>query len=268
MHRSLRPIGCLLLTGTVSLLKASPAFAWGSKGHRIVAAIAETQLSDTARKRIKELLPQGTTLAEASTWPDKAGRQIPDMDPYHFINFPKDANTYDQQRDCKLRNCIIEAIAWYIQVLKSPEAPRNEKRTALRFVGHLVGDIHQPLHAGFAEDRCGNSVDVRFNGRKENLHSLWDTRLVELDQGTPADIAARIQAGVNGDDIKQWQQGTPADWALESLAIVRAQVYRLTASGEINPTYAESARAVIRTHLAQGGHKTRRAAESHVRQSH
>jgi hypothetical protein len=107
------------------------------------------------------------------------------MDPYHFINFPKDANTYDQQRDCKLRNCIIEAIAWYIQVLKSPEAPRNEKRTALRFVGHLVGDVHQPLHAGFAEDRGGNSVDVRFNGRKETLHSLWDTRLVELEQDTP-----------------------------------------------------------------------------------
>ena len=67
------------------------------------------------------------------------------MDPYHFINFPKDANTYDQQRECKLRNCIIEAIAWYLQVLSSPDAPRNEKRTALRFISHLIGNIHQPL---------------------------------------------------------------------------------------------------------------------------
>ena len=136
-------------------------------GDEIIAAIAETHLTDTARKRIKELLPQGTTLADASTWPDKAGRQIPDMDLYHFINFPKDANTYDQQRDCKLRNCIIEAIAWYVQVLKSADAPRNEKRVALRFIAHLVGYIHQPLHAGFAEDRGGNSVDVHFNGRKK-----------------------------------------------------------------------------------------------------
>src|SRR5687767_13230315 len=195
----------------------------GSKGHEIVAAVAETQLTETARKRIKELLPQGTTLADASTWPDKAGRQIPDMDPYHFVNFPKDANRYDEQRDCKLRNCVIEAIAWYFQVLKSPDAPRNEKRTALRFIAHLVGDIHQPLHAGFAEDRGGNSVEVRFNGRKENLHSLWDTGLVELEQGTPAEIAGRIQAVVSIDEIQQWQQGSPADWALESLAIVRAQ---------------------------------------------
>jgi S1/P1 Nuclease len=79
-------------------------------------------------------------------------------------------------------------------VLKSPDAPRNEKRIALRFVAHLVGDIHQPLHAGFADDRGGNSVDVRFNGRKENLHSLWDTALVELEQGTPRH-SGRLIAG-------------------------------------------------------------------------
>ena len=72
-----------------NLVITSPAYPWGSKGHEIVAAIAETHLTDTARQRIKELLPQGTTLAEASTWPDKAGRQIPDMDPYHFINSRK-----------------------------------------------------------------------------------------------------------------------------------------------------------------------------------
>ena len=101
-----------------------------SKGHEIIAALAETHLTDAARKRIKELLPRGTTLADASAWPDKAGRQIPDMDPYHFINFPKDANAYDQQRDCKLRNCIIEAMAWYVQVLKS--RMRREMKSGLR----------------------------------------------------------------------------------------------------------------------------------------
>ena len=95
-------------------------------------------------------------------------------------------------------------------------------------------------------------VDVRFNGRKENLHSLWDTALVELEQGTPAEIAARIQARVSGDDAKQWQQGTPTDWALEPLAIVRARVYPLTESHEITTSYVEPARAVIRTRLAQG----------------
>ena len=93
---------------------------------------------------------------------------------------------------------------------------------------------------------------MRFNGRKENLHSLWDTALVELEHGTPAEIAVRIQVGVTGNDRQEWQ-GTPAEWALESLAIVRAQVYRLPASGEIGAPYIESARAVIRSRLAQAG---------------
>jgi hypothetical protein len=126
-------------------------------------------------------------------------------------------------------------------------------RTALRFIAHLIGYIHQPLHAGFAEDRGGNSVEVRFNGRKENLHSLWDTALVELEQGTPTEIAARIEAAVNDEDRQQWQQGTAAEWALESLAIVRTQVYRLPMSGEITASYTEPARGVIRTRLAQAG---------------
>jgi hypothetical protein len=82
---------------------------------------------------------------------------------------------------------------------------------------------------------------------------LWDTGLAELEPGTPAEIAARIQAVVNRDEVQQWQKGTPADWALESLAIVRAQVYRLPSSGEISASYIESAGDVIRTRLAQAG---------------
>ena len=127
-------IAWFCLSAIVGLLggRASPAYPWDSKGHEIVAAIAETQLNDAARKRIKELLPQGTTLADALTWPEQSWPPDSDMDAYHFINFPKDANTYDQRRDCKLRNCVIEAIAWYVQVLKLPDAPRNEKQTAPR----------------------------------------------------------------------------------------------------------------------------------------
>lgn len=84
------------------------------------------------------------------------------------------------------------------------------------------------------------------------MHSLWDTAL-ELEQSTPAEIAGRIQALVSKDEVQQWQQGTPADWSLESLAIVRAQVYRLPSSGEISASYIESAGAVIRTRLSQAG---------------
>jgi hypothetical protein len=130
----------------------------------------------------------------------------------------------------------------YVQVLKSADAPRSEKRIALRFVAHLVGDIHQPLHAGFAEDRGNNSVDVRFNGRKTNLHTLWDTGLVELEDGTAVEVAVPIAPAVTEDDRKQWQEGAPEQWALEFLAVVRSQVCRLPVLGEISAKYTEAAR--------------------------
>jgi S1/P1 Nuclease len=85
------------------------------------------------------------------------------------------------------------------------------------------------------------------------LHSLWDTALVELEQGTPAEIAGRIQSTVTDQDRQQWQQGIPADWALESLAVVRTRVYRLPTTGEIIATYIEAARSVIQTRLGQAG---------------
>jgi S1/P1 Nuclease len=130
---------------------------------------------------------------------------------------------------------------------------QRETDRALRFLIHLVGDIHQPLYAGFAKDRRGNSVEVRFNGRKNNLHSLWDMALVELEEGTPAEVAARIESTVTDEQRYQWQGGTPERWALESLAVVRSQVSLLPGSGEIKPAYIEKARAVIRTRLAQAG---------------
>ena len=86
----------------------------------------------------------------------------------------------------------------------------NEKRIALRFIAHLVGDIHQPLHVGFAEDRGGNSVEVRFNGRKENLHSLWDTLPIESHR----------EHAINRD------HDTPESWAWESFDDARTIAYR------------------------------------------
>jgi hypothetical protein len=106
----------------------------------------------------------------------------------------------------------------------------------LRIFGRSEGGAQSPALAG-----------------KMNLHSLWDTVLVELEQGTLSEIVGQIQGVVSRDEVQQWQKGTPAESALESLAIVRAQVYRFAASGEINASYLELARAVIRTRLAQAG---------------
>ena len=120
-------------------LFASPAYPWGQQGHEIVAAIAETHLTDAARKRIKELLPQSTTLADVSRWPDEVGRKIVDMNPYHFVNFPKDANTYDQQRIASSVTAFskrLHGICAY-----SAQPMRHETRSELHFGSSLISSM-------------------------------------------------------------------------------------------------------------------------------
>jgi hypothetical protein len=133
------------------IVTPSPAYPWGSKGHEIVAAIAETHLTDAARKLIKKASParhyvsRRIDMAGQSWWPYSRHGPVP---LHQLSERGEHLRAAARLQTAQLR---IEAIAWYLQVLKSPDAPRNEKRTALRFIAHLVGDIHQPLHAGFAE---------------------------------------------------------------------------------------------------------------------
>ena len=94
---------------------------------------------------------------------------------------------------------------------------------------------------------------MRFNGKKENLHSLWDTALVELEQGTPSEIAGRIQSAMTSEIVSNGSKETAAQWVLESLAIVRTRVYRLPASGEDQYSLQRTGGFGDRDRLAQAG---------------
>ena len=75
------------------------------------------------------------------------------MNSLHYVNFTAEESYYIRARNCPRRNCIVEAIRWYRRVMVDEEAPLNLRRIALRFVVHLVGDVHVPLHAGHRKDR-------------------------------------------------------------------------------------------------------------------
>jgi hypothetical protein len=82
------------------------------------------------RERLKQLLPKNETLIQASTWPDQIRKAIPQANPLHYVDVPRGSNYYDTDRDCPQRICIVEAINWYVQVLRSREAPLAEKRSS------------------------------------------------------------------------------------------------------------------------------------------
>lgn len=176
--------GLLLLMG---LLWSSGTWAWGADGHRLIAEYAVTRLSPAARTQVDRLLAlePGATLASVSTWADEV--RSPTTAAWHYLNFPRDAGCrYEGDRMCVQGNCVVGAIDRQMAVLAS-DAPEERRLLALKYVVHFVGDVHQPLHAGFADDRGGNSHQLQAYGRGTNLHALWDSAML---QQWPGGIAA------------------------------------------------------------------------------
>lgn len=235
------------------LLTPMPAYSWFDKGHRIVGIIAEAHLTAEARQETSKILFGGMTLAEASIWPDHEGRSIRDFDPLHYVNIPDNAAGYDQARDCPERNCMVEALVWFSAVVADKNPPIMMRRLALRFVAHLVGDIHQPLHAGRSRDRGGVDILVTYRGQRTNLHSFWDRDLVDMESGSEEEFAKRLTENLTEAERTAWQHGGPEQWTNESLMLVRSHAYDTPPSGELTDDYVEKARPIVRTRLAQAG---------------
>ena len=236
-----------------NLLTFAPSFAWFDKGHRIVALIAQANLTAEARKGIEAILPSGMTLADAAVWPDHEGRSIRDFDPLHYVNIPENAIGYDQERDCPERDCMIEALKWFLKVVADKDAPIIVRRLALYYVAHLVGDVHQPLHASRAADRGGIDISVSYRSETTNLHYFWDTNLVDLETGTDEEVARQLTKNLTAEERLKWQAGDPTQWTNESLALVRSHAYNIGPTGELSDDYVEKARPIVRIRLVQAG---------------
>ncbi len=151
--------------------------AWGPVGHQIVAQIAEDELSPTIRNKVLQLL-DGESMAAVSNWADKikSDPAWAKSKPWHFVNIP-DGEDYGSVEP-KPQGDAVTAITQMTETVKSKTSTRGEKQEALKFLIHLVGDLHQPLHAGRPTDMGGNSIKVVFNGKNMNLHSLWDSGMI------------------------------------------------------------------------------------------
>jgi S1/P1 Nuclease len=237
----------------INLLTLTPALSWFDKGHRIVGLIAEANLTAEAREEIQRILPGSMRLADAAIWPDHEGRSIRDFDLLHYVSIPENASAYDQARDCPERNCMVEALKWFSALVADKNAPIIMRRLALYYVAHLVGDIHQPLHAGRAMDRGGTDIPVSYRGQTTNLHFFWDTNLVELEIGSEEEIAKRLTANVTEQERVEWQAGDPKQWTNESLILARSHAYNTRQAVELSDEYVEKARPIVRRRLAQAG---------------
>jgi hypothetical protein len=224
-------------------IPAVEAHAWGEEGHRMVGAIADRHLGAEAARQVASLLerdrladrtPSGRrTLAEVAYWADEI-KDHPwgkSRGSWHYDNIPVCGDA-DPARYCRKGACASAQLARHIAILADRNERPRERNEALKWVVHLVGDIHQPLHAADHRDQGGNRVEVAFFGARDNapygtirLHTIWDIhilrRLVTDRRGEQAIIASRVSRAQKA----QWEQGSIADWMNESHEIARAFVY-------------------------------------------
>lgn len=194
----MRSVGCWrrLFAGAVlwaaGLSLPLPALAWGVQGHRLVAEIAQDQLSGSARARVQALLAtEGlSALADIAFWADE--HRNPATAPWHYINFPRDSCVYVAERDCPDGRCVVQAITRQTEAL-ARASDTAQALTALKYLVHLVADVHQPLHAGYQDDRGGNSYQLQAFMLGSNLHALWDSGIIHHLDDTDLHWRSRVR---------------------------------------------------------------------------
>jgi hypothetical protein len=241
----------------VLLCAGLPALAWGPEGHDLVARIAEAQLTAEARARVAEILGPGSTMASVSSWPDQIRRSRPETGPWHYVDIPTDKPGLDMARDCPNGNCVIAAIAAMRAKLRDPATAADQRREALMFVIHFVGDMHQPLHSSNHGDRGGNEVHIVFHGQPGNLHGLWDGGLLAR-MGKEDDLFARLSAA-SARRRKKFAKGSVSDWAEQAHKLAQQMVYGWLpnaapdAALAIGADYERRADAVIELQIERAG---------------
>jgi len=243
----------LVLILSLILLVPSQTFAWGEKAHRIIGALAWLKLSAQAQRQVKELLPEESSdpdgpLAAVSMWADRQSAVYREQAKWHFVAIPLSAAAYDEKRDCADGNCIVVALNKKKMILESG-GPRNERAEALKYVVHLVGDVHQPLHCADNDNRGGNMVQVKFLGQISNLHKVWDFDMIEASKMNVQQYVEELK------DFKVSQGYWIDHWVNDSHAIAQKYVYAIPQDRELGNTYYRRNESILKQQLAQASEK-------------
>jgi hypothetical protein len=281
MHSSISRLGftiCFLWIGSSSL------FAWSTDGHVIVCKIAETYLKPSARKVIDELLvvpdepekKRSISDPRLCTWADaiRSGavydKKYPNHRTWHYINIELKV----KEEDFKVKeeeDHVVSAIPKFVKVLKNREETSENRKEALLFIIHFVGDMHQPLHCSNRnDDKGGNMQPIKsFKGTtrdRMNLHSVWDDNMVQAEKGelTVDDYVKRLTEEIKEQDRKTWAKGDTKLWAWEAHMFGVKHVYQFTdgkvfplpGKGDIELTdenYVQANKPIVREQLKKAG---------------
>ncbi|MBL4675666.1 MAG: S1/P1 nuclease [Mucilaginibacter sp.] len=224
--------------------------SWGLKGHRAMATIAQKHLTSNTAYVVSAYLG-GSSMADVSTWADENRDRA--TAPWHFLNLPLGLS-HEQfvklvsQSDGSVYSAIVKTEAQ----LKDKSLSAEQKNEALKYLIHLVGDAHQPMHVSRKEDKGGNTIQIRFDNKGTNLHSLWDSRLLDHEGMSEAEIIKAYDTA-KPEQIKAWQKDSPLEWLWESYQI-SSQLYAEIKPGQaIDEAYYQKYIPVIRQRIDRAG---------------
>ena len=272
LRRTTSLFGAVALVMLSGIGTATP-HAWGPQGHRLVALLAADYLAPAARLNVPWLLGDNS-LADVAVWADQQVADNRQTGLWHYVNVPPDAASYDRNRDCPLqpgvragsandrwRDCVVDRILFHQVRLRNTSLDRADRATALKFLVHFVGDLHQPFHA-LAVARGGNDIPVVAFGSRMctrddgstydcNLHGVWDSELVGHRQLSDRQYLDELSRQIKQYSWQTQATGSPAEWAMESHALARGAL--LPAQGLVDDAYYRAQIAVVDRRLALGG---------------
>jgi hypothetical protein len=238
------------------------AFGWGGEGHELIARIAEAQLTPAVRAKVAAILGPNVSMASVASWADEVRRSRAETGPWHYIDIPIGQPHLDMARDCPKGDCVIKKIEDFEVILRDPNTPPVQRREALMFLIHFVGDMHQPLHSSDNHDKGGNDVRVVYKDRPMNLHSLWDSGLL-ASMGKEDNLFPLYLTDAER-HARKWAKGSVEDWSEQAhKEAVKVSYGKLPkaengAPAAITAEYEKKADPVIREQIEKAGDRLAR----------
>ncbi len=223
-------------------------FAWGKTGHRIVGEIAETYLTKNAKDQIKKLMGHHD-ISRMTVWADeiKSDPEWKHANNWHWCTIPDNEKYIKGKYD----GLAVEKLKEFITTLKTKKSTPQDKQIALKFLVHIIGDLHQPLHVGNGKDRGGNSIRLKWFGESTNLHSIWDTKLIDFQKLSYSEYANYLLLEENRGMIRKWQADSILVYIHESRDL-RKQCYEFL-DEDLKWEYFYINKSLLETRLLQGG---------------
>jgi len=241
----------------LSILVSLQVFAWGVTGHRTIAEIAERHLTQKTKRELKKFF-DNESLAYWANWPDFIKSDTTGVwdhtHVWHYVNIDPqpDFDTFKKVLDEQSGPTAYTQIEALSKQIKDQNSTTEDKKIAIIFLVHILGDLAQPMHTGRAEDLGGNKIIVNFLGKDTNLHSIWDNDLIDSKKYSYTELANNLDTK-SKKEVKNIQNGSIAEWLYETHLLAN-NIYDNTPNGaKLSREYIYKYDKVVEDQLLKGG---------------